>query len=46
MPEPNEFLEDVQEDLKQIVQPFQQDLNQKQKKSRFDQTMHPVCRKG
>ena len=33
MPETNEFLEDAQEDLKQIVQPFQRDLNQKQKKA-------------
>jgi RIO-like serine/threonine protein kinase len=33
MPEPNEFLEDVQKDLKEIVQPFQRDLNQKQKKA-------------
>lgn len=33
MPEPNEFLDNVQEDLKQIVQPFQRDLNQKQKKA-------------
>ncbi len=35
MPEPNEFLENIQEDLKQIVQPFQRDLNQKQKKAEF-----------
>ena len=35
MPEPNVFLEGVQEDLKQIVQPFQRDLNQKQKKADF-----------
>lgn len=33
MPEANEFLGDAQENLKQIVQPFQQDLNQKQKKA-------------
>jgi hypothetical protein len=33
MPETNDFLEDAQEDLKQIVQPFQRDLNQKQKKA-------------
>ncbi len=33
METPNEFLEDVQENLKQIVQPFQRDLNQKQKKA-------------
>jgi hypothetical protein len=37
MPEPNPFLEGVQEDLKQIVQPFQRDLNQKQKKADFIQ---------
>ncbi|MDT8378864.1 MAG: hypothetical protein RQ739_08225 [Desulfotignum sp.] len=37
MPESNEFLEGVQEDLKQIVQPFQRDLNQKQKKADFIQ---------
>ncbi|EMS78519.1 hypothetical protein Dpo_3c03460 [Desulfotignum phosphitoxidans DSM 13687] len=35
MPESNEFLEGIQEDLKQIVQPFQRDLNQKQKKADF-----------
>ncbi len=33
MPETNQFFEDVQEQLKQIVQPFQRDLNQKQKKA-------------
>ncbi|WP_321493034.1 hypothetical protein [uncultured Desulfobacter sp.] len=33
MPETNQFLGDVQEDLKQIVQPFQRDLNQNQKKA-------------
>jgi hypothetical protein len=33
MPQTNEFLEDVQKDLKEIVQPFQRDLNQKQKKA-------------
>jgi len=33
MPETNEFLENAQETLKQIVQPFQRDLNQKQKKA-------------
>ena len=32
MPETNEFLEDVQEDLKQIVQPFQRDLTRNKKK--------------
>jgi hypothetical protein len=37
MPESNEFLEGIQEDLKQIVQPFQRDLNQKQKKADFIQ---------
>lgn len=37
MPEPNQFLEGIQEDLKQIVQPFQRDLNQKQKKADFIQ---------
>ena len=33
MPETNEFLEDIQKDLKQILQPFQRDLNQRQKKA-------------
>ena len=33
MPETNNFLGDTQEDLKQIGQPFQRDLNQKQKKA-------------
>ncbi|PIE69534.1 MAG: hypothetical protein CSA21_01760 [Deltaproteobacteria bacterium] len=33
MLKPDEFLEDVQENLKQIVQPFQRDLNQRQKKA-------------
>jgi len=33
MPETNEFLEDVQKDLKEILQPFQRDLNQKEKKA-------------
>ena len=37
MPESTEYLEEVQEDLKQIVQPFQRDLNQKQKKADFIQ---------
>ena len=35
MPEVSAFLEDIQDDLKQIVQPFQRDLNQKQKKADF-----------
>ena len=31
----NTFLEDIQDDLKQIVQPFQKDLNIQQKKANF-----------
>ncbi len=35
MPEPITFLDDIQENLKQILQPFQRDLNQRQKKAEF-----------
>ena len=35
MTENNAFLESVQEDLKKIVQPYQSELNQKQKKADF-----------
>lgn len=35
MSETNEFLEEIQEDLKQIVQPFQRELNRQQKKAEF-----------
>ena len=35
MPESIAFLDDIQENLKQIAQPFQRDLNQRQKKSEF-----------
>ncbi|MDY0223084.1 MAG: hypothetical protein RBR67_18290 [Desulfobacterium sp.] len=35
MSKTNEFLEEIQENLKQIVQPFQRELNQKQKKAEF-----------
>ena len=35
MPETSTFLDDIQESLKQIVQPFQRDLNQRQKKAEF-----------
>lgn len=35
MSKTNEFLEEIQENLKQIVQPFQRELNQQQKKAEF-----------
>ena len=35
MTENTNFLENIQDDLKQIVQPYQRDLNQKQKKADF-----------
>lgn len=37
MPKTNEFLENVQEELKQIIQPFQRDLNLRRKKAELIQ---------
>ena len=37
MTEQTEFLDDIQNDLKQIVQPYQRELNQRQKKADFIQ---------